>query len=262
MTDRDCPSVHLADQTWPDIEQALADGFDTVVLPLGATEQHGPHLPTGTDTLLAVELAERIARRLGNALVAPAIPVGPSEEHSSFPGTVSISTATVQRLLWDYVDSLAQQGFDRVVVLPGHGGWFPVVQAVYPELAAEVAVDVVTVGSLQRYLEILSEGLDAAGISVEEPVGHAGASETSMLLAIAADAVADERPRGHEGTVSAAALFSDGIETYDADGVLGDARPASADAGETILEHVVEAHLGTIRAEFRELERHRSDPGT
>jgi len=247
-------AVRLGELSWPAVAAAVEDGVDTVVVPLGATEQHGPHLPVDTDTRLATELAERVARRLGDALVAPAIPVGPSEEHASFPGTISVSPDTLDALLRDYVDSVERGGFERVVVLPGHGGSFPTVDAVFPGLARETDVDVVAVTGLQRYMDLLQDGLREAGVDVDEPVVHAGASETAMVLALAPDLVADDRPEGHTGAVSAAALFSEGIERYDEAGVLGDARPATAAVGETLLEHVATAHADYVRAEFDALD--------
>ncbi|OTF01740.1 creatininase family protein [Halorubrum sp. SD683] len=242
--------VTVAEMSWPEVETALRAGQATVILPLGATEQHGPHLPLGTDTRLATALAERVARRLGDALVAPPVPVGPSEEHTGFPGTISISPETLTDLLREYVASFDAQGFERVVILPGHGGWFPVVDDVAPELSRTVEADVVAVTGLQRYMELLQEGLTAAGIDVDEPVVHAGASETAMLLALEPSLVNGPLPDGHTGPVSETTLFAEGIEAYDEDGVLGDARPATADAGEVLLEHVATAHAEYVRAEL------------
>jgi creatinine amidohydrolase len=257
MTGSGRESVALAELTWTEIETALASGVDTVVLPLGATEQHGPHLPTGTDTRLAGAIARRVARELGGTLVAPPVPVGPSDEHAAFPGTVSVSAATLERLLREYVDSFERQGFDRVVVLPGHGGCFPVVEAAHPELAREAGVDVVAITDLRRYMELLQAGLEEAGLDVDEPVVHAGASETAMMLAVAPDAVRDDPPAGYDGAVSATALFTEGVDAYAANGVLGDARPATAEAGEVVLRHVVDAYAAYVRAEFEELDDRR-----
>lgn len=244
----------LADRSSSSIEALLDAGVDGVILPLGATEQHGPHLALDTDTRLATALARRIARRLDDTLVAPAVPLGPSTEHGGFPGTLSIRPGTLERVVSDVVDSLDRQGFERVVLLPGHGGSFPAIDAIYPELARKVDADVVAVTGLGRFLDLLQEGLREAGVEVDEPAGHAGAAETAMLLAIAPERVGDERPTGHTGPVSAAALFSHGVETYDENGVLGDARPATAEVGETLIEHLAEAHAGYVREEFRALD--------
>ncbi|MFT4922042.1 MAG: creatinine amidohydrolase [Haloarculaceae archaeon] len=247
-------SVLLADCSWRDIETAIADGVDTVIVPLGATEQHGPHLPVDTDTRLGTAIAVRVARRLGDALVAPTVPVGPSEEHLSFPGTISISADTARHLVSDVVDSLDRHGFDRVVLLPGHGGWFPLLASLYPTLARETACDLVAISELQWYMELLEDGLEQAGVDVDEPVVHAGVSETAMLLALDPESVEEDRPAGHSGHVSAAALFANGIEAYDENGVLGDPRPATAAVGETLLEHVTTAYTGYIREEFAALD--------
>jgi len=253
----DTDHVILADLTWQEVESAVQGGVDTIIIPLGATEQHGPHLPVGTDTRIATALAERVARNLGDAFVAPPVPVGPSDEHSAFPGTLSISPDTLTAILHDYVSSFETQGFTRVVILPGHGGSFSIVDAAYAELARVEGVDLVAITRLQQYMELLEEGLAAAGIDVDEPVVHAGASETAMLLAIEPSLVEGELPEGHTGTVSAAALFADGVETYDESGVLGDARPATAAAGEVLLEHIADAYTAYIRDEFHELNTHR-----
>lgn len=253
----DTDHVTLADLTWQEIESAVQGGVDTIIVPLGATEQHGPHLPVGTDTRIATALAERIARNLEDALVAPPVPVGPSDEHAAFPGTLSISPDTLTAVLRDYVSSFESQGFTRVVILPGHGGSFSIVDAAYAELARTEGVDLVAITRLQRYMELLDEGLSAAGIDVDEPVVHAGASETAMLLAIEPSLVEGDLPEGHTGTVSAAALFADGVETYDESGVLGDARPATAAAGEVLLEHITDAYTAYIRDEFHELNARR-----
>lgn len=246
----------LAECTWCDVDAAIDDGRTTVVLPIGATEQHGPHLPLRTDTTIGEAIAERLASRLGDAVVGPAIPFGPSREHELFPGTVSISPRTLRALLDDYVASLERSGFERVVLLPSHGGSCASVAAVHPELARSYDVDVVAIDDLGRYLELLNEGLDRAGIDHREPVVHAGAVETAVMLAVDPDAVRTERaPDGYDGPVSAAKLYRDGIDAYSPLGVLGDARPATADVGETILEHLVDAYAADVRDEFEALRR-------
>jgi creatinine amidohydrolase len=254
MTVDEDDSVLVTDHTWRDVDTAIADGVDTVVVPLGATEQHGPHLPVDTDTRLGTAIAVRVARRLGDALVAPAVPLGPSAEHLSFPGTISIGADTARHLVRDVVASLDRHGFERVVLLPGHGGWFPVLAALYPTLARETACDLVAISELQWYMELLETGLVEAGVDVDEPVVHAGASETAMLLALDPGRVDEDRPAGHTGHVSAAALFANGVEAYDENGVLGDPRPATAAVGEALLEHVTTAYAEYIREEFAALD--------
>lgn len=246
----------LAEYTWLDVDAAIDDGRTMIVLPIGATEQHGPHLPLRTDTTIGEAIAERLTKRLDDALVGPAIPFGPSREHGAFPGTISISPQTLRALLDDYVASLERSGFEQVVLLPSHGGSFASVAAVYPELTRSYDVDIVAIDDLGRYLELLNEGLNRAGINHREPVVHAGAIETAVILAVDPDAVRTERtPDGYDGPVSAAKLYRDGIDAYSPVGVLGDARLATADVGEMILDHVADTYAEYICEEFKALNR-------
>lgn len=252
-------TVQLTNCSWRDVETAITDGTDTIIVPLGATEQHGPHLPVDTDTRLGIAIAVRVAHRLGDTLVAPRVPFGPSDEHLSFPGTISISVDTARQLVGDVVASLENHGFERVVLLPGHGGWFPVLASLYPRLSRDTTCDLVAISELQWYMELLETGLEAAGVDVDEPVVHAGASETAMLLALDPDCVGEDQQAGHTGHVSAAALFANGIETYDENGVLGDPRPATAAVGDALLEHLTTAYTRYIRKEFAALDESRSE---
>ena len=89
-------SVRMAEMTWPDIKSAIEQGYTTVVVAVGSTEQHGPHLPTMTDTRIGDELAHRVAMKLGHTLQAITITVGCSKHHLSFPGTISLRDETLR----------------------------------------------------------------------------------------------------------------------------------------------------------------------
>src|SRR5687768_5392698 len=109
--------VRIERMTWPDIGAAIAGGKRTVIIPSGAVEQHGPHLPLLTDSASASALALKLARRLGDALVAPTIWMGRSDHHMGFPGTITLSPETFQGLYRDSCVSLAQHGFETIVCL-------------------------------------------------------------------------------------------------------------------------------------------------
>ncbi|MFC6730120.1 creatininase family protein, partial [Natronoarchaeum mannanilyticum] len=112
--------MHLSERTWTDAADAETE---LAILPIGSTEQHGPHAPLGTDVLTAEAVAEAgVERYDGEVVVAPAIPVGVAEEHRQFSGTLWVSEETFRSYVRETVASLAEHGWDRVVLVNGHGG--------------------------------------------------------------------------------------------------------------------------------------------
>ena len=120
MTNTD-PSFRLAKMTSPEVRAQIVNGRTTVVVPFGAVEQHGPHLPLATDAILGDHLGAMIAERL-NGFWAPTIPIGCSKHQVAFPGTLSIRPETLRMIVHDLVESLVGHGFRRIVLLPTHGG--------------------------------------------------------------------------------------------------------------------------------------------
>jgi mycofactocin precursor peptide peptidase len=158
-------ATRLADATSPEVE-ALAAEPTTLLIPLGATEQHGPHLPIGTDAAIAVALAERAAAEVPGVVVAPALPYGSSGEHQDFAGTLSIGAEATELVLVELARS-ASETFDRVVFVNAHGGNVGPLAAAARRLRAE-SRDVIAWSP--RF------GGDA----------HAGRTETSLMLALEA----------------------------------------------------------------------------
>ena len=111
-------SHNLAELTSPEIAEALSRGIDTVILPVGSTEQHGAHLPLSTDSLHTVAVLERVAESLP-ALVAPLIPVGRADHHMAFPGTITVRHETLHATVRDWCDSFFRHGFRHVLDLFG-----------------------------------------------------------------------------------------------------------------------------------------------
>jgi mycofactocin system creatininase family protein len=188
-----------------------------LVVPLGATEQHGPHLPLGTDTVIATALAGRLG---SDSIVAPPLPYGSSGEHQGFPGTVSIGQAAVESILVELVRS-ATETFDRVLLLSAHGGNAePVARAV------------------RRLRE---EGRDVRAWSPASVWGgdaHAGHIETSLMLALRPETVAIDRAEsGNTAPLGAiiGAMREGGVRSVSENGVLGDPTGASAAAGVELL---------------------------
>ncbi|GED99878.1 mycofactocin system creatininase family protein [Gordonia spumicola] len=204
------PALELGSSTWSE----LIDRELTIVVPVGAVEQHGPHLPLHTDGVIAAEVATRAVTLADvDALTAPTVAYGASGEHEGFPGTVSIGVDVMERLIVEYGRSACRWA-TRIVFVNGHGG---------NALALAAAV------RLLRY-----EGRDAAWWPCAFPGAdaHAGDTETSILLATEPAAVRVERA-AVGNTAPIATLMDDmragGVAAVSATGVLGD--PTTADAG-------------------------------
>jgi creatinine amidohydrolase len=243
-------SVRLAERSWTDVERALDDGVGTAIVGVGAIEQHGPHLPMNMDTIDADETARRIAAELGDALAAPSIRPGCSEHHIAFPGTISLREETLRAVVEDYCKSLDSHGFEHVVLVPTHGGNFEPVDAAIADIAEDLEANLIALTDLDRHMELLNAGLASAGVDYHEPVIHAGAAETSMVLATEPDLVRTDRlDVGLEGEISTDRLLEEGFDSIAPNGVLGDPRKATAAAGEAIFELVTDAYVEEIRAE-------------
>lgn len=243
-------TVLLEELTWPEVEQELETGTDTVVIGVGAIEQHGPHLPLRMDTLSSEVLSKRVAERLGDALAAPPVRPGCSAHHMDFPGTITVPPEVLMETLRSYCHSLDEHGFEHLALLPTHGGNFAPVNTVAPEIAREVDASVLALADLEELMELQNEGLREAGVEYQEPVIHAGAAETAVVLAVAEGLVrTDQLEVGHEGPVSTSRLFSEGFRAITENGVLGDPREATAEAGEAILEKLTDAYVERIKSE-------------
>jgi creatinine amidohydrolase len=240
----------LAERTWPEVESALEEGTRTAVVAVGSVEQHGPHLPLIMDTLAGDALARRIAEELGDALAAPTIRPGCSGHHMEFPGTITIPPETLMDLIRAYCRSLDEHGFEHVVLVPTHGGNFGPVNTVAPDVAREIDANVIALADLADLMALQNEGLREGGVDYQEDVIHAGAAETAVVLAVEEDLVrTEELEVGHEGDISVSRLLSDGFGAITENGVLGDPREGTAEAGEAILEKIATAYAEQIERE-------------
>jgi creatinine amidohydrolase len=236
-------NILLAEMTSSQVRAELGRGRSTVVVPFGAVEQHGPHLPLDTDAVLADHLGPLLAERL-DALCVPTIRIGCSQHHLAFAGTLSLRPQTLQMIVHDLVDSLVRHGFRRVVLLATHGGNEPPLQ----EAGAASRRDGVSVvvPSLRTAVGALLAVARARGVPPGEAGGHAGELETSLMLALAPELVskAAMTEPGYTGPLddaAAAVLFKHGVGALAANGVLGDPRDASSDAGHAYVTAFLDA---------------------
>jgi creatinine amidohydrolase len=248
-------TIRMEDMNWPDIKKAIDDGFTTVVVGVGSTEQHGPHLPTKTDTLIGDMLAFRFAMDWGKALQAKTIPIGCSEHHLAFPGTLSLKAATLKAVIADYTESLAKQGFQTIIFLPSHGGNFSSVrdaveeqQAKFPDLKILGYTDLM--GMMGCLFDISAE----FGITPEEAGAHAGENETSLILALAEPLVQTDRYApgylGALGEEEVKIILEKGMPALTENGILGDPRKAAAKKGVVYLEKTVNFLIKEIKKQL------------
>jgi creatinine amidohydrolase len=227
--------------TWREVRDAGRSAI--ALLPIGSQEQHAAHLPMGTDTMLAEAVVDGAVARLGDdpAVVRlPALPFGHSPHHL-FAAAVSLRASTLQAVLGDVLDSLATSGFRRALVVNGHGGNDEIMRLAVKEYAlrADVALAACSYFSLGD----------------SSPPGHAGAFETSLMLAAHGDLV---RPREPRPDVTPPPLFAyppyPGLtverhgEWARAGGSTDDATTATAEGGADLLEDRVTALADAIRA--------------
>jgi creatinine amidohydrolase len=236
------PAADLFDLTWPEIKSEIEAGRDTVVLTFGAVEQHGHHLPLGTDTILGQKLGRALAERL-DAFCAPTVPVGCSRHHLAFPGTMSLEPGTFESLVGDVVRGWARHGFKRIVLLPTHGGNFEPLGRAVERLEPIEGTNVIGVSDLSLLAQATLAVGSELGVPASEGGLHGGEWETSMMLAVCPELVhMDRAVPGYVGDLEEGLkrFLGEGIDVLTDTGVFGDPRNASAEHGRIYVERLVE----------------------
>ncbi len=219
---------------------------DVAVLPVGSFEQHGPHLPLITDTVIACAIASALARTYDLRLLAP-LTFSCSHEHAAFPGTVSISPSTLAATLTDVLADLGRTGIDHVVLVNGHGGNY-------------VLSNVVQQANVMRRRALLFPGSSdwkaarvAAGcVNTTHDDMHAGEVETSILLHVAPDLVGEGWAENDWQASTRPYLNLLGVQGYSPTGVIGSPSKASPEKGRLLLDALVDifdAPLKLLRAD-------------
>ena len=242
--------INLFEMTRPEVEEAIASGVDTIIITIGSTEQHGLHLPLGTDAIMGEALGQRVARALGDTLLAPGMRIGCSEHHMDFAGSLTLSRETFIGVVGDICRSLARHGFRHIVLLPTHGGNFAplakAVEAIRPELSG---VNLIAFTDLMAFMDEIFQTGKARKVTPEQAGAHAGEFETSIMLYLRPDLVAiDKAQPGYVGDQLRIAplVFEKGFRAVTANGVLGDPRDASAANGEAYMAAITDLLVGYI----------------
>ena len=241
----------LTHMSWPEVRSAL-ETVRLVIIPTGSCEQHGPNMTLETDTVICYALAERLAQRLyPHALVAPLLPLGVSPHHMSFPGTITLRPETYEALLWDVITSLKSHGLSHFLLVNGHGGNVAPLNVISMKLRRELNVQVAVMFYMQLAADVIKAGAKTT------LYGHACEVETSVGLYLAPQAVKPERVAGevshyahaYTDIKSEARLnYPFMFEELTTNGALGDARLATFEFGQTIVETTLERTLEFLQS--------------
>ncbi len=237
-------SVFIEELTWSEVHDAVAAGKSTIIIPVGGTEQSGPHMALGKHNVRVRVLAGKIATTLGNALVAPVlayVPEGaitPPTGHMRFAGTISIPDEAFKGLLDGTARSFKQHGFVNIVLIGDHGGYQSQLKTVAARLNRDWAATPARAHFIADYYRAADtdyvKALHAKGLSEAQIGTHAGTADTSLMLAIDASLVRTE-------------LMRRDPKEERASGVSGDPRPSSAALGQTGVELIVARTVAAIR---------------
>ncbi|GAC1606116.1 MAG: creatininase family protein [Ramlibacter sp.] len=240
-------TVLLDDLTWTELRDAIRAGSTTIIVPVGGTEQSGPHMALGKHNVRAAALSARIAEKLGNTLVAPVIsyvPEGritPPSAHMRFPGTISVPDDAFAAVVAGAARSLRQAGFLDIVLIGDHGGYQDQLRAVAQRLDKEWADSRARVHFVDAYYRAASDGfnrlLRSKGLTDAQIGVHAGAADTSLMLAVDPSRVRTDRIQaGSEAST----------------GVVGDPSRASAALGKIGVDTTVDQTVEAIRQALRD----------
>jgi creatinine amidohydrolase len=228
---------------------ALVEKTDLALVPLGAVEVYGPHLPMGADGIATEELAKRVAAEVP-AIVAPLIPVGMSQSLSTHPGTLWVDRAALYAYVSGVARSMILNGSRRILFLNGHAGNVQTVADVCAALEAEFRTENVRCAQIDwwRFIQPLVEDLVEADVL---PHGHASEFGTSVMLAIVPDAVKAERLRVPPAGKDEFPDFIKPRSRYPLGptGMVGDATPGSIEKGEEVLRRATARVVEFLRSE-------------
>jgi len=237
-------TVFLEDLTWTELRDEVHSGKTTIIVPIGGTEQNGPHMALGKHNARVKALAQKIARELGDALVAPVIAyapegsVDPPTAHMRFPGTITIPDKTFEQVLESAARSFKLHGFRDIVFIGDHGGYQKDLQATAATLNREWAATPVRAHAIVEYYRATTtayaDALRKRGFTADEIGTHAGVADTSLTLSLAPGMVRSDR-------------LGSAPKPAASDGVYGDPRRSSAEMGQLGVDAIVSATVAAIR---------------
>ncbi|MBX8633695.1 MAG: creatininase family protein [Candidatus Thermoplasmatota archaeon] len=212
-----------------------------VFLPVGATEEHGSHLPLGSDTIQAREVCNLVAQRV-NGIVLPALPYGVSTSLRDYPGTISISYQALYAVAKDILSELVRNGIRKIVVLSGHGAQthMSALRSACEEVAESGDTKIILLCDYDIAYRLRGKQ------DIPPDDGHGGVIETSRVLAFRPSLVSDSRPKGKDQTPDF--FIPRHKSRYMTEGIIGDSSKATANLGSQINMYVVEELVKAVNA--------------
>jgi creatinine amidohydrolase len=214
-------------------DDSLRSQARTAILPIGSFEQHGPYLPLSTDTLIACVISNTISNSYAVQHLPP-ITITCSHEHSSWPGTVSISASTLYSVIFDIHKSLQQSGVPNLVLISAHGGNY-----VLRNIVQEATIAAPCMSLFPTNEDWASARATAGLMTTDHEDMHAGELETSILLYAVSDLVRPGYITGDHVANERSALLTLGMKAYSASGIIGRPSLASAAKGKELLASFV-----------------------
>jgi creatinine amidohydrolase len=225
----------LEEMSWPEIEAGLRS-TRTLILPVGATEEHGPHLPVFTDTVQAIEVASEAPRRR-DVVLAPPLHYGVCRSTRGFPGTITATHDGLRAFMHDILVSFCDSGFSQVLVLTGHAG------GQHMAALEEACQKAVEEKSFRVSLVSLFDLIDPKSVETQRD-GHSGEIETSLMMVIREDLVKG-RPAGNFPLRPRFLVLKD-VRHLMGNGIMGDPSKASLKKGEAFFEMAVQGGLKAL----------------
>ena len=230
------------------MDRMTTDGFEKAVakkplaiLPIGATEAHGIHLPLGTDTFQAEYIADALSKRMKNVLVAPTLPYGNHSSLKDVAGTINITFDSLRSVVTDVLESLIGHGIKRILVISGHAG------SSHMAAVTEACRDIVSEYNVK--LMFVCDYAIASSEFAYDNDGHGGMVETSRMLAIDPDSVGKDRPKGK--FVNANFVVLRDASLCIPDGIVGDTKDASAALGAKMNDYIVDTLIRMIERDLK-----------
>ena len=212
--------------------------FDKAILAVGATEYHGDHLPYGTDTIVARQIAEEVAKRIDGLLVLPPIPYGMSLHYAKFPIAVTLTSETLMKLLKEVFASLLSHGIRKLFIVNGHDGNIAPIEVATREFKVEHPEMKICV--LEAWWTTAGELLPKGTFEVWEGLGHAGEGETSIMLAINPKLVEMKYAKGTVPKLPSHVRIKWMFEELTPYGATGDPSKATKEKGEKMMKALID----------------------